>query len=399
MKVAFITPYPAPDPDKTQNVGMSWYSRNLIMNMPAGCTAVVLCDRIPGVQDRYDDEGVSVHRCWKPGLLFPFQVLRGLLGRKAAIVHIQHEVFLYGSSFSAALFPLLLLMVRLTGRKVVVTLHNGVLPRSSLSGEFLKENGIEGNPIILKAGLATLMRTIVLLSNRVIVHEEVLKETLVQDYSAPSRRVEVVPHGIEGTKTVLTMAEAKRALGVEDKKVILFLGYIAAYKNLDLLIESARHIEGEDWVMLIGGGEHPRLRNDRRYQEYVSALKRKAADISPDRIRFVGFISEEEVPRYVSAADVMVFPYKSFISASGPLTIAISYGRPILVSSAFRDFVASEEAVFKDDPKDLATKIEETLSMKVPSLEWEEWSRAMVAERQWSAVAKSTYEVYEGLQP
>ena len=86
------------------------------------------------------------------------QIFSTLIREKPAVVHFQHEFFLYGGISSALLFPLLILLTRLAGIKVIVTMH-GVVPRLATNDNFAEAFFVTYNRLILKAGLATIKMT------------------------------------------------------------------------------------------------------------------------------------------------------------------------------------------------------------------------------------------------
>jgi glycosyltransferase involved in cell wall biosynthesis len=384
-----VSPYPAPDSKRS---GMAWYTKNLLDNLPSDVEVIAIADQSSALPRSYVDGRTEVHRVWSYGLRFYWGALKQIRASRPDVVHFQHEVFLYGSVIPAVLFPLLVLAVRLMGIPVVVTLHNGILPLSKVQGQFLKENGIQGPPTLMKYGLRGLLGTIAMLSNVAIVHEGRLRSILIEEYGCAPGKLAVVHHGIEPPRAPMPMDKAKSELGLADGKMVLFLGYIAGYKNLELLIDAAKLSKIDSWTLVIGGGSHPRLAKDPGYQAYVGSLMERAAGAPPGRISFVGFIPENRLEQYVSAADLLVFPYKNCMSASGPLTIAMSYRRPILLSTAFRGVVDLEDTMFGSTAEELAHRIDQALTEGGCSGRNVD---ELVGSRQWKAVSERTAKIYE----
>jgi len=328
--------------------------------------------------------------------MYPFQILKNLLNNKIDIVHVQHEIYLYGGLGSAIVFPLLLFLIRLLRKPVIVTLH-GLIPLSKVDGRFLRENWIRGSPFVMRAGLILLVKMIAFLSTSVVVHEEKIKEVLRSEYNCPARKIYVVHHGIEERDDLIEKDDAKEKLGLRGKNVILFFGYITGYKNVDLLIESANFLKTHDWAIVIAGGSHPRLSADPNYRRYLSDMREKAWTISKDRILLRGFIAEEEVPLYFSAADLVVFPYRTAMSSSGPMCLAVSYKRPFLISNSFKQIVKIEELIFKVDPQELARKIETFFQSQDIRYRASKYIKQLGAERSWGKVTKETIHLYESM--
>ncbi len=395
MEIGIVSVYPSPGSKHTGLSGVASYTKNLAVSLSDHGSVTVFADRKPNVKDEYW-EGVAVVRCWNRGVLYPFQIFRKLLQMKLDVVHVHHETFLYGGIGSAIVFPLLLFFTRLMRKPVVVTLH-GVIPLPSVSGRFLVENWIRGNSFAVRFGLILSLKIIAFLSTSIIVHEEKFKEVLEDQYKYPAHKIHVCHHGIEERNDLMEREEAKERLGLCGKNVILFFGYITGYKNIELLIESASFLKTGNWVMVIAGGSHPRLSTDPNYRNYLSDLRDKALTVSKERVLFRGFVAEEEIPLYFSATDLVVLPYKTAMSSSGPLSLAISYRRPFLISNTFKKIVNIEELTFDNDPLDLAAKINSFFEDKKIGSKALKYSKRLGTERSWSNIGNQTSNLYQEL--
>ena len=63
---------------------------------------------------------------------------------------------------------------------------------------------------------------------------------------------------------------------------------------------------------------------------YFQSIKNKVHNNK--RISMTGFVPEENISNYYSVADLCMIPYREFISSSGPLSLALSYQRPVILS-------------------------------------------------------------------
>lgn len=392
MKVGMVSIYPPPKSKHSGHGGVASYTKNLVFSLLNSCSVDVFANKISHVADHCSEDEM-VYRCWDRGVLYPFRIFKKLLCKNVDVVHVQHEIYLYGGLGSAIVFPFLLFLIMLLRKPVVVTLH-GVIPLSKVDERFLKENWIKGKPFVMKSGLALLVKFIASLSTAIIVHEENSRETLKSEYGCPTRKIFVIHHGIEKRNDLIEKDEAKRELGLNGRSLIFFFGYITGYKNVELLIESASFLKTPNWVMIIAGGPHPRLSSDPDYLSYVSNLHEKALAISKDQILFKGFISEEEIPLYFSAADLIVFPYKISMHSSGPLSLAASYEKPFLITDVFRGIVSSSDVVFKNDSRELASKIDTFFEDAEFQRRVLRCSKEFKKGRLWSDVSEKTYELY-----
>ncbi len=125
--------------------------------------------------------------------------------------------------------------------------------------------------------------------------------------------------------------EARKHLGLpENKKIILFFGFIRNYKGLDLLLEAIAYLKNqpqqtiEDLQLLIAGEFY----EDRKtYDDLIAKL-----DIAPWLIMRTDFIADSEVKYYLSAADFVIQPYRN-ATQSGVTPLAYHFEKPMLVTN------------------------------------------------------------------
>ncbi len=388
-----VSTYPTLEAKHGSEGGVASYTQNLIEAIARQTRHPSVIGNQPSQADLKDADHVA--RCWQPGLLYPFQIWREVRKQRPQLVHLQHELFLYGHGLSALMFPLLLLLIR-SQTKVVVTLH-GFLPLSKLNRSFIQENGLKGHPKLLFMVLYGLVKTIVMLSHHAITHEEKLKGYLVNEYHCNPDKITVIPHGVEFFEQKPNPMKAKQRLGLVDKKVVLYLGYLTGYKGVEILIEAfelaaKKHPE---WVLMFGGGPHPRRKEDPEYQAYLKTLD-DAFERLGDQARPLGFVPEEDLADVFSASDVVVFPYRVVISSSGPLALCIAYERAFLASQAFEGVLA-DELLFELDPQALAVKLETFFASSELGQHAQQVSGQWQAQRNWDTVAKNTVQLYTGL--
>ena len=116
---------------------------------------------------------------------------------------------------------------------------------------------------------------------------------------------------------------AQEALGLEPgHPTLLFFGLIRDYKGLDLLIDAMPMLDRQYQLVIAG-------------ESYGSFDKYQAQiDASPcaGRIHvFNRYIDDEEVPKFFSAADLCVLPYKS-ATQSGITAIALHFDLPVVAT-------------------------------------------------------------------
>jgi len=155
--------------------------------------------------------------------------------------------------------------------------------------------------------------------------------------------------------TRLSRSDACKKLNIpEEKKILLFFGFIREYKGLDVLIETMSLLSDE-YYLIVAGEVYG---NDSKYNDLINNFKvgnRLQANFR--------YISDHEVPLFFSAADVNVLPYKS-ATQSGILAIAYHFDLPVIVTDvgSLKDTVQRENTglvVENADARLLKIKIEE----------------------------------------
>ncbi|MCU0408579.1 MAG: glycosyltransferase [Bacteroidales bacterium] len=137
-------------------------------------------------------------------------------------------------------------------------------------------------------------------------------------------------------------------------KVILFFGFIRAYKGLDLLIRAMGILKGKGYRLLVAGEFY----EDKT--PYLDLLKQEG--LMEETSLVDRFIEEDEVAYYFSAADIVVQPYKS-ATQSGVTQVAYHFGKPMIVTDVggLAEIVSHGRSgyVVKPDPAEIAGAIEE----------------------------------------
>jgi beta-1,4-mannosyltransferase len=118
--------------------------------------------------------------------------------------------------------------------------------------------------------------------------------------------------------------DARAAFRIPDGvRVVAFLGLVRPYKNVPHLIRTVRALprEAGQVVLLVGGAPHSAGHADEI---------REAADGDP-RVRLaLEHIPDDDIQRYLRAADLVVLPFRD-ITNSGSALLALSFDRPVLV--------------------------------------------------------------------
>jgi glycosyltransferase involved in cell wall biosynthesis len=117
--------------------------------------------------------------------------------------------------------------------------------------------------------------------------------------------------------------EARAALGVSGR-VILFFGYVRPYKGLADLLDALRRANPDLWdgLLIVGEFYEPKER-------YRTLLE---DPLVREKVRLVDrYVPNEDVARYLAAADVVALPYRS-ATGSGIAQVAFGAGLPVIAT-------------------------------------------------------------------
>ena len=214
-------------------------------------------------------------------------------------------------------------------------------------------------------------------------------------------RIFVVPHGnyLHYCPPALPPARAKLLLGLPaDARVVLFFGMISAYKGLDVLIDAFSHLSAahSNTRLVIAGAAGEDLAP---YLRRIHELHLDEQVVLDPR-----YIPFDEFPKFFSAADLVVFPYRR-ISQSGVLQLAYAYGRPVVVTNVggLAEAVAEDRTgliAATPDPQAFASAMLHLLTNESEAARMGERGRALARSKySWDSIVEKIAVVYESAQP
>jgi len=240
------------------------------------------------------------------------------------------------------------------GRKFVFTPHYHGTGGSSLRSVLLK--------LYKPLGALAFRR-----ADAVILVSDFERELVRRDFGVDGV---VIPNGID-------LSRIERVKPFEtSERFIFYIGRLEKYKNVQLIIEAMKFLD--DFRFYIAGRGS--------YENELKTLAKKNG--VEERVRFLGFVSEEEKYRWLKACSVFV--NLSSLEAFGITVLeALACGKPAIVSGkgALREF-AKFKGVFvvnKINPEELAKTIRKVAEIKV---------RADLRDYDWENVVDRIIEVY-----
>lgn len=184
-------------------------------------------------------------------------------------------------------------------------------------------------------------------ARRVIADSHSTARDLVRVYGLDASRITVVYPGVDprfARADRQTQDAVRRRYGLE-RPFLLYLGTIQPRKNLVRLVEAfarlPRDLAGVDLALVGGTGW---LAGD---------IFRRVGDLGlQDRVHFVGYAPDEDLPALLSAAECLVMPslYEGF---GLPVLEAMACGTPVICSNASSLPEAAGEAALFFSPHDV----------------------------------------------
>lgn len=348
-RIVVITSYPKKDNvHGSYTVGVASYAKNTLSYLKKAArnnlSITVLAEKLP-YEKNYTHENIQVKRLWDRNslLLFPTLLKKIRKDKKTDTVVIEFELAMFGELFYLLPFPLFLLALRLMGKNVVVVLHQVLTHVEEVGSHAITLPDNSTIKRLLNLGLKLFYFLLIRLSSKIIVFEENLKDKLSR--YGDSKKINIIPHGVESTRKISSKKSARRKLHLpENDFIVLVFGFLAWYKGTDWILHAVSHARKEkknrNIKLILAGGPNPNHKDKAQYSRYIASLMRTARELD---VSITGFVPEEQISTYYNASDVVVLPYRTHMSASGPLSMAFTFKKPFLLSNSLKDILSQED--------------------------------------------------------
>jgi glycosyltransferase involved in cell wall biosynthesis len=293
------------------------------------------------------------------------------------LIHL-HYPFFFGAE-------LIYLTSKLRKIKYVITYHNDVLSSGAVG-------------LFFKIHRASLMEHLINGASAICVtSRDYAKNSFIQEFVKSGRkRIIEVPNGVDINKfnPNIDAKEIKKRHDIIDKKVILFVGALDTphfFKGIEYLLKSFAEINREDVRLVVVG--------DGNLKEYYMDIAKKEG--VEGKTIFTGRVSNEDLPKYYAASDLIVLPSVTMGEAFGMVLIeAMAVGRPVIASNlpGIRTVVDHGKNGYLVEPKDvhdLAAKIKNLLENSDKCKEFGRYGREKVEKNySWTEIASNLSKFY-----
>ena len=229
----------------------------------------------------------------------------------------------------------------------------------------------------------SILMTELIRPEKIIVHTDEDKNILIQR-GFDSRKIAIIPHG---AYTLFKKYDKNKSKNEEN--CILFFGHITENKGVEYLLRAVPIISKEIpniKIIIAGKGDFS------KYSKYMT--NKSKFEIYNE------FIPTERVPELFSRAKIVVLPYIAHRGHSGVLTIAFSFGKPVVVTNvgSLPELVKNGReglVVPPRDPKALADAIIKILEDEKLRKKMSKNALKRAEKLSWDNIAKMHIRVYE----
>lgn len=323
----------------------------------------------------------------------PFRLFSFAKNAKKALANLDVDIIHYTNDYEFVISKNAAIPTVLTTH-TPYSAEKAFLVRTSKFSEYLHYLSYR-RPDFVKGRLRVLCAN----ADRIISVSNYIAKDIINEYKISWNKIAVVPNAVDISKFDLRIRESddkiRDRLGIQDEKIILFVGRLDHVKGGSYLIEAFSMLLSEKQdvkLVLVGGGP---LQG--RFESYVRKMHPRNSVI------FARGLSEEELAQLYRVCDVFVLP--ALIEGFGIVLLeAMSSGKPCIASMSGgpEEIVKHGETGFLVPPADSRVLYEKLLLL----LEDEELSsrlgrnaRRIVEEKYtWSRIARKTIEVYEDVR-
>src|SRR5882757_866722 len=245
------------------------------------------------------------------------------------------------------------------------------------------------------------MRRVIDISAKVVVMAEKGQELLRSVHDVPTRKIEVIPHGIPDFP-FLESHHAKAKFGFADKTVILTFGLLSPSKGIEFMLDAMPAIikTCPNVLYVILGATHPNLvrHQGEAYRESLTARVQELG-IDDHVVFFNQFVDQATLLDFISMCDVYVTPYLNEMQmTSGTLAYSFGLGKAVVSTPYWhaKELLTDGRGVLVPfgDVEATGREISDLLTDDVRSLAMRKRSYAASRSMTWAQTAKRYLAVF-----
>ena len=176
------------------------------------------------------------------------------------------------------------------------------------------------------------LKEICKLAHSIVVMSQTGVDILIEEYEINAKKIVIIEHGVPDIH--FNQQLAKKEFRLSSKNVLLTFGFIGRNKGIETVLKALPEVVDKypELVYIILGKTHPHVirHSGEEYRVYLAGLVQKLG-IGKHVIFLNEFISQPELFKYLSAADIYITPYTNEAQiTSGTLSYAIGAGTAVI---------------------------------------------------------------------
>lgn len=199
---------------------------------------------------------------------------------------------------------------------------------------------------------------------RILTNTHALSQMLLADFNLEPSTVDllVAPNGVdlERYQVLPSPTQARQALGLPDQFTAGYTGHFYAGRGMDLMFDLAKALPEVHFLWV--GGE----------AADVEYWRGKLALDGLTNVTLTGFVSNEVLPHYQAASDVLLMPYGRQIAGSGG-------GDSAKIASPMKmfEYMAADRAIISSDLPIIHEVLNDKMAVFCPPDDLQAWIKAI----------------------
>lgn len=230
-------------------------------------------------------------------------------------------------------------------------------------------------------------------ARRIITISESSKQDVAHHFNVPLDKIDVAYPGVEARFrpfVAAEVAEFRQREGLPDR-YILHVGTLQPRKNIPMLLEAFASLPDKEIALVLVGGK------GWLYKEIFSQVEALHLE---QRVHFIGYVADEELPMWYSAADLLVLPsvYEGF---GLPIVEAMACGTAVVTANVSSMPEAAGDAALLFNPTaewgaaELAERIATVLDNPAQAATMRERGFVQARKFSWAQAGEATAEAYK----
>lgn len=233
-------------------------------------------------------------------------------------------------------------------------------------------------------------------ADHLIVGNEIELKKLTDNFLIPEKKITVIEHGVYNKfdKGKFTDKTAREYFSLQNRKVILFFGFLRKYKGILTLIDSMKYVvkkENKAILHIAGSSDIEGFNN-------LIIKKIKNNKLSKNVLFNNKYLSIEEIEAVYKSSDIVALPYNN-VSQSGVLSLSLYFKKPVVITNIFAEASTIHKkmglVVKPNKPKELANAILYLLKNKDVAKKYGKAGHKYIEKyRSWGKIAKKMYTIF-----